>query len=50
MEVRNEIEIFIRLAKYNPRQRHKKGKSLVVNYLVCTLTPPHNSVQYIFEE
>ena len=50
MKVRNEMEIFIILTKYNTHQRQKGKPLLVVYYLISILTPPHNSVQHIYED
>ena len=51
MDTENEMEIFITLTKYNTCQRCEDGKPLqVMYYLISILTPPHTSVQCIYEE
>ena len=49
MEGGNEMEIFITLTKYNTHQQREEGTHCLW-WLLSKNTPPHNSVQHIYEE
>ena len=49
-KVKNEMEIFITLTKYNTHQWQKKVTIACGDYLVSMFHPPHSSVQHIYEE
>ena len=54
MNVRNNqnrgLEMFRILSKYKTRQQREKVPTANVDYLVSKNTPPHNSVQHIYDE
>ena len=48
MEVRNEMEIFIALTKYNTHQQHEEGKPLLVQYYFVSILPPLTIMPNVF--
>ena len=52
MAVGNEMKIFIKLTKYNTRQKGGESNPLLISGALINqhITPSHSSVQRIYEE